>query len=163
MSALMAGLEGAPVLLHPGSHGSASNWAPDSFGTLASALAERGMPVIFTGTDEEGRQFADHLPAHPLVRSGFGQCDLTELLALQSEALVVIASSTGPLHTATALGTAGIGLFGPDAPEWAARWAPIGPNATALTASGRTSDGHLDIPVKEVLEAILRLGADRQA
>ena len=88
---------------------------------------------------------------------------LTELLALQSEALVVVASSTGPLHTATALGTAGIGLYGPDAPEWAARWAPIGPNATALTASGRTSDGHLDIPVREVREAVLRLVAKRKA
>ena len=163
VEALLAGLEGAPVLLHPGSHGSAANWAPASFGTLASALAERGIPVIFTGTEEEGRPFAEHLPVHPLVRSGFGQCNLTELLALQSEALVVVASSTGPLHTATALGTAGIGLYGPDAPEWAARWAPIGPNATALTASGRTSDGHLDIPVPEVREAVIRLVAKRKA
>lgn len=160
---ILDGLGGPPVLLHPGSHGSAANWPPASFGELASALAERGHSVVFTGTEEEGRHFAEHLPSHPLIRSAFGRCDLAELMALQSQALVVVASSTGPLHTATALGTAGIGLYGPDAPEWAARWAPIGPQAEALTAGGRTDEGHLDIPVSDVLQAVLKAGAGRLA
>lgn len=146
-----------PVLLHPGSHGSADNWSPDRFAQLAEQLLLRGFTVGFTGTDDEGQAFAPHMPSSLGVHDWFGRFDLNQLLALQSRAVAVVASSTGPLHTATAMGRPGIGLYGTTPPEWAARWRPIGPSVRVLSTEHRDENGGLDIPVEQVLDAVLEM------
>ena len=153
VTALLDTMADAPILLHPGSHGSAGNWAPQRFAELAVQLTKKGCTVGFTGTAQEGEDFAPYLPAGPHVHDLFGRFNLQQLLALQSRARAVVASSTGPLHTATALGTPGIGLYGTRAPEWAARWAPIGPHVTVLETAEVDAQGHLDIAVEAVVEA----------
>lgn len=150
-------LETPPVLLHPGSHGSAGNWSPERFAALACALVRDGMTVAFTGTAKEGRDFAPHMPAVQGVVSWFGHFNLHQLLAAQSRALAVVASSTGPLHTATAMGTPGVGLYGKNAPAWAERWAPIGPHVAVVEAESTDIHGHLDVPTDEVRAAVLAL------
>ena len=144
-----------PILLHPGSHGSADNWSPDRFAQLAEQLLLRGFSVGFTGTENEGQTFASHMPSSPDVHDWFGRFDLNQLLALQSRSLAVVASSTGPLHTATAMGRPGVGLYGTTPPEWAARWSPIGPHVCVLSTKQRDRNGGLDLSVDQVLEAVL--------
>ena len=151
----LSGMSQAPVLLHPGSHGSAGNWSPERFAALASSLVRSGMTVAFTGTAQEGRDFAPYFPEVEGAVSWFGRFDLNQLLAAQSGSQAVVASSTGPLHTATAMGVPGIGLYGKTAPAWAARWAPIGPQVTVLEADSVDPDGHLDISVERVKAAVL--------
>lgn len=146
-----------PVLLHPGSHGSADNWSPARFAGLAERLVLAGFEVGFTGTASEGQAFAPHMPSSAGMHNWFGLLDLEQLLALQSRSRAVIASSTGPLHTATALGRPGLGLYGTTPPEWAARWGPIGPHVGTVASGQRTGDGRLDIPVEQVFDALLKL------
>lgn len=147
---------GAPILLHPGSHGSAGNWPPERFAELALALAQTGQHVAFTGTEAEGRAFSVHGPDHPLIVSFFGRFNLTQLLAVQAESALVVASSTGPLHTAAALGRPCIGLYGTHPPEWSERWRPLGPAVCVLSTEERTEDGQLDLSVGSVKRAVER-------
>ena len=154
---LLASIDRPLALLHPGSHGSAGNWPPQRFADLAMRLADAGWTVGITGTTPEKEAFDAHRPLRPDVLDFGGRLDLTQLMALQAHASLVVASSTGPLHIASALGTPCVGLFGPDAPEWAERWAPLGPAVSVCTARTTSSDGKLDVPVEDVLEACLNL------
>ena len=151
---------GSPILLHPGSHGSAGNWPQKRFAELALALAKTGRPVAFTGTEAEGQAFSECWPDHPLIHSFFGRFNLEQLLAVQASSALVIASSTGPLHTAAALGRPCIGLYGTRPPEWPERWRPLGPQVDVLSAEDRTEEGQLDLSVSSVMLAVeRRLGA----
>lgn len=139
------------VLLHPGSHGSAGNARPEDVAQWAHQLADAGVQVGLTGTAKEGAAFAEYLPEHRAIHSLFGALSLEELLALQSHASLVMASSTGPLHTASALGIPVVGVYHTSAPAWPERWAPIGPNAQVVLTDRLTSDGHLALDSAEVL------------
>ena len=66
---------------------------------------------------------------------------------------VVIGSSTGPLHIASALDTPVVGLYRADAPFWPERWAPLGPSKLLATKQTLT-DGGLDLSVEEVHAAV---------
>lgn len=144
------------LLIHPGSHGSAGNAKPSDFAQLALSFAESGMTVGITGTASEGHAFEPALPDHPRVCSLFGALDLEELLALQSHAALVVASSTGPLHTASAMGIPVLGLYHSEAPAWPQRWAPIGPAARVFVTDRRTPSGHLELDVAQVIAAAER-------
>ena len=143
------------ALLHPGSHGSAGNWPPARFAELAARLADAGCIVGLTGTAMEREAFSRFRPVREDVLDFGGHFDLTQLMAIQASAALVVASSTGPLHTAAALGTPCVGLYGPAAPEWAERWAPLGPSVRVCTAETQAPDGALDLSVEDVLEACL--------
>lgn len=145
-----------PILLHPGSHGSAGNWSADHFAELATRLADAGHAVGITGTESERIRFAPHLPDHPRIEDLSGRLDLTQLMALQSRSALVVASSTGPLHTAAALGTPCLGVYGTQAPSWPDRWAPIGPSVHLCVTSTRQDDGTLDLSVPDVMDACLQ-------
>ena len=146
----------APILLHPGSHGSAGNWSAGHFAQLAVRLADAGHAVCITGTEVERKRFAPHLPEHHGITELSGQLDLTQLMALQSRAALVVASSTGPLHTAAALGTPCLGLYGNQAPTWPERWSPIGPAVNLCMASASLDNGTLELSVTDVMSACLK-------
>jgi len=142
------------VLLHPGSHGSAGNWPAERFVALAEELAAKGCVVGLTGTAREGEAFSSVMPTHTNIHPLFGAFNLSQLLSAQSQAAAVVASSTGPLHTAAAMGVSVIGIYGTKPPEWSRRWAPIGPSVSVVETSAYTPEGHLDIPVQSVFEAV---------
>lgn len=150
-----------PILLHPGSHGSAGNWPAGQYAALALALAKNGEAVGFTGTEEEGRAFQSHLPDHPLIVSFFGACTLEQLVALQAGAGAVVASSTGPLHTAAALGIPVVGLYRDAAPQWARRWGPNGSSVHVVETRTLTESGNLDIGLDQVITALDTVMASR--
>jgi ADP-heptose:LPS heptosyltransferase len=142
------------VVVHPGSHGSANNWAWPRYADLVRRLGPTHH-VVITGTAAEGKALA---PFWGLLEGtsyvdATGRCSLDELIGLLSAADSVVAASTGPLHLAAALGTRSIGLFGTEAPVWPARWRPIGPEVVVMTAERLAADGGLDIPVDEVWSA----------
>ena len=103
-----------PILLHP-DHTAAPEIGRQITAQLATRLADAGHPVCITGTESERERFAPHLPDHPRITELSGQLDLMQLMALQSHAALVVASSTGPLHTAASLGTPVLGLYGSEA------------------------------------------------
>ncbi|MAC16729.1 MAG: hypothetical protein CMC97_00305 [Flavobacteriales bacterium] len=93
------------------------------------------------------------MPEHPQVCPLFGALNLMELLALQSHAALVVASSTGPLHTASAMGIPVLGLYHSEPPAWPQRWAPIGHSARVFVTDSRTPSGHLELDVERVIAA----------
>ena len=145
------------VVLHPGNHGSANGWARSRFEALCEMLVAEGIPVIVTGSPSERNALEPWLQRVQdidLVTDAVGKWTLEELLDVLSQVRGIVASSTGPLHMATAMGTKGVGLFRAQAPFWPERWAPLG-ECHVLATEALLADGHgLDISVQAVRDAL---------
>jgi ADP-heptose:LPS heptosyltransferase/glycosyltransferase involved in cell wall biosynthesis len=144
------------VVLHPGNHGSANGWSIDRFEELAERLISRGTRVVVTGTASERpalQPWLERAKRHDLFEDSVGAWSLAELSSVLGQVKCVVASSTGPLHLASALGSPSVGLYRSDAPFWPERWAPLGPGCV-LSTSRVCAQGGLDLPVEEVLVAV---------
>ena len=126
------------VILHPGSGGSARDWSPRHFATLASMLAAHdGLAVLMTGGKDEEALVAGIRAVCPLpVRSIVGSLSIREYAALAKLASVFVANSTGPLHVAAAVGTPVVGLYPQIRPLSAARWGPYTDRKIVFTPKG---------------------------
>jgi heptosyltransferase-3 len=131
-TALPLAIQENSVLLHPGSRGSAVEWPMDSFISLALQLKALGIPVYFTGTEEEGLAFRSAIPWQEGICDLSGKLNLEQLLVAISKANGLVACSTGPLHLAGILGKKAIGLFSPRVPIHPGRWRPLGRKSIAL-------------------------------
>jgi heptosyltransferase III len=128
------------VLLHPKSQGSAPEWSEQRWCELLRELEplQAGgakLRIVLTGTEREGTQ-VQRFRADAAAQGAtdlMGQTTLDELIALMAEADGLIASSTGPLHIAAALGKYTLGLFAPRRPMHAGRWKPLGTKAEVLS------------------------------
>lgn len=142
------------VVLHPGNHGSANGWPLDRFSQAASQLQAVGWQVVITGTAQEAPALRSLIAAHEDVVSVVGLLNLEELLALLAHVHVVVASSTGPLHVASAVGTRVVGIYRSEAPFWPERWGPVGSGHTVCATSEILETGGLDVHVSDVLAAV---------
>ncbi len=158
-----------PVVVHPGSGGSAKEWPPEYFGELIRKVARRHV-VVVTGTAEE----ADTIQT--VLRGGgatslAGKLDLMELAALLQNASVFVSHSTGPIHLAAALGTPVVGLY-PQHPAMSERrWGPYTTRKRVFVPAkpqdceecrkgpGEPCACMASIGVEEVAEAVLQLAA----
>lgn len=121
------GIDGDFVVIHPGSGGSADRWPMDRFVEFYRELESSGVPTVITGSEEEGRQIkgtADALGVE--IREITGETDLRTLAAVLSQAGLVVANSTGPLHLAVAVGTRVVGLYPRRKIMSPVRWGPVG-------------------------------------
>jgi ADP-heptose:LPS heptosyltransferase len=129
------------VILHPKSNGNGREWPLERYVELALRLkAEPGICLWITGSAAEGELLARAAPALlalPHVRNLCGQFDLAGLTALIGAADGLVASGTGPLHIASALGQNALGLFPPIKPIDPARWGALGAQARSLSAPAR--------------------------
>lgn len=108
------------------------NWLPERFSELADRLAgELGAFVIFIGGKEDRPLVADVMAAmHTRAITTAGAFDLAESAALLARCQCLVSSDTGPLHLATAVQTATVGLYGSTDPR---RTGPVGKHALVLT------------------------------
>lgn len=121
------------VILHPRSRGHGREWGLEHFGQLARQLHQRGHRVFVSGTQAEGDTMREWLHEHAAVLTDLtGQLSLPQFLAFIAAADGLVASGTGPLHLAAALGRYALGLFPPMRPIHPGRWAPLGPHAGFL-------------------------------
>jgi heptosyltransferase-3 len=114
------------VILHPGSGGSARDWSPDNFASLAFKFANLGWKVVVTGAKGEEklvRRVVDG--SGTMIGSSVGVLSLKGLAAFISFADLLVANSTGPLHIAAAVGTPVIGFYPPIIACSPQRWGPI--------------------------------------
>lgn len=120
-------------------------------------LVAEGIPVMVTGSPSERtalEPWLQRVQDIELVTDAVGKWTLEELMDVLSQVKCVVASSTGPLHMATAMGTPGVGLFRAQAPFWPERWAPLG-ECRMLATEALLSDGSgLDISVQAVRDAL---------
>jgi len=137
---------GSPfVVLGPFSVGSAGGkskcWS--EFPRLAQQLRSLGFPVVVCpgpGEEQACRRFGQDVDVLP----GLG---LSAYAAVMSEARLVVANDSGPLHLAAAVGAPVLGLFGATDP---ARTGPRGRNTQILGSLGRAPS------LQAVLEVVTR-------
>jgi ADP-heptose:LPS heptosyltransferase len=117
-----------PVILHPGSGGSARDWPPEYFATLADLVHNAlGVQVLLTGAPEEENlvEFIRRQTAtKPL--SLCGRLTITELAVLLRRAAVFVGNSSGPLHLAVMVGTPVVAFYPPIQACRPERWGPYG-------------------------------------
>ena len=134
------------LVLHPGSRGNGREWPEGHYLELAASLAEADFRVMVTGTAEEGRRFTrlcggDREGEGGGVADLTGRLDLTQLMALLELADGVIASGTGPLHLAAAVGTRTLGIFPTRAGTVGTnRWGPVGRRAEYVVHQDQCAD-----------------------
>ncbi|USX15523.1 glycosyltransferase family 9 protein [Oxalobacteraceae bacterium OTU3CAMAD1] len=148
--AVLAG-PGFKLILHPKSNGNGREWPLEHYTTLARMLgaAGHGVRVLVTGSAAEGELLAKQAPALlalPNVENMCGRLDLEGFTALIGGCDGLIASGTGPLHLAAALGRPVVGLFPPLKPIDPSRWAAIGPRAHNLVTA--QACGHCADPAR---------------
>jgi ADP-heptose:LPS heptosyltransferase len=93
------------VCVHPGARLYTRRWPPEYFAVVARDIAQRGLRVVLTGSDEEAlltRRIARSLPAAAAVDLA-GQTRLGVFAALLAEARLLVSNDTGVSHVAAAL------------------------------------------------------------
>jgi ADP-heptose:LPS heptosyltransferase len=134
---------GFKLVLHPKSNSNGREWPVAHFEKLARLLLPHpGVRLFVTGSAAEGEWLALHaagLLQMANVTNLCGQLSLDQLVAFLAAADGMIASGTGPLHIAAALGRPTLGLFPPRAPIFPARWGALGSRAQSLCLPGSCS------------------------
>lgn len=124
------------LILHPKSNGNGREWPICHYVELTKILQENEKIICWiTGSASEGgwiQEYAPELFYQDNVRNLCGQLSLDGLIDTISSADGLIASGTGPLHLAAALGKPTLGLFPPFASIDPGRWAPLGSQAQYL-------------------------------
>ena len=129
------------LILHPKSRGSGREWPLDHFSKLVGILPKEKFKIFVTGTKEEGDLIREGLlNKYPEINDMTGKQDFTQLLAFIATADGLVASGTGPLHMAAALGRKAIGIFPPIKPIHPGRWAPLGLDGHFLVLDKNCSD-----------------------
>ena len=118
------------IAVHPGSGHSSPNWEPPRYLHLAQKLAGEGIQILVTGDGREKdleRNFLSDKSEN--IRTSFGELSLREFIALISQMNLLISSSTGPMHIASAVGTPTVSMFCPLSACSPKLWGPIGNDA----------------------------------
>jgi ADP-heptose:LPS heptosyltransferase len=150
------------IILHPKSQRSAVEWPLEKYIELAKVLVQQKKTVIFTGTENEGKEFSAILPVHPQIIDSSGKLNLKQLIFLISSCEALVACSTGPYHIAGISGIKAIGLFSPRKPIHPGRWKALGDKSVALVfdsscsncRKGKACSCIENISVQSVLSAI---------
>jgi lipopolysaccharide heptosyltransferase II len=111
-------------------------WPVERFVALAEQLrVERAnLFIVLTGQPSERpliEQFSSSYSGPVVDATGLGSIGKTA--ALLSECELLVSNDTGIMHLGAAMGVPTVGIFGSASPR---RWAPVGPHATAVSASG---------------------------
>jgi len=128
------------LILHPKSNGNGREWPIAHFLELARALPVERYRIFITGLAQEGEILRRDCPelfqlAH--VRDVTGRMDLAQFISFMQASNGLVASGTGPLHIAAALGIHALGLFPPRRGMQPSRWQPIGVHAGYLAEPGQ--------------------------
>ena len=178
---VLGGLGRPVVALHPGAMDARRRWPTDRFAAVGDAAAAAGCDVVVTGTEGERDPVAAVVsgmcaPARELT----GALSLGGLAALYERCAALVANDTGPVHLAAAVGAPTVALYWVgnlinSGPADRARHRPLVswtihcprcgadctrdlyPDRAGGPACGHRDSFMADIPVKEVVDALLDL------
>lgn len=121
------------LIIHPKSHGHGKEWPAYKYHELCRKLPSDKFNIIFTGTEKEKgfieEHFNDLVQSTSNISNGAGLMNLNEFISFISMADGLLASGTGPLHVAAALGKLSVGFFPPMPPVYSQRWENLGERA----------------------------------
>lgn len=126
------------ICLHPGSGASSKLWRGEHWASVADAVAsEYDAAVVFTGAGAEVATvnvIAAQMKAD--AYSLAGSTSAGQLAALYARALVVLGPDSGAMHTAAAVHTPTVTLFGPADPVEFAPWGDPQRHAVVTSSIG---------------------------
>ena len=145
------------VILHPKSQGNGMEWGLPNFGELIRRLDPSRYQVFVTGTAAERPAIAPLFYEHPEAVDVTGAFSLAELIAFIAACDALVASGTGPLHIAAALGTCAIGLYPDTRPIGPGRWGPIGRDAHVVIMDTDRSEANSRREADQALKLLEQL------
>lgn len=107
------------VAIFPGSGSKTKNWPVANFIALARSIPADARPLFILGPAETDIEAQLSALDFPVLKN----LELSTVAGVARRAAAFIGNDSGTSHLATAVGTAGIALFGPTSPE---RWRPLG-------------------------------------
>jgi len=110
--------------IHPGGYYITQRWLPERFAEVADRLIQKHKARIILMGGPKEEKLIEEIKAS-MTRPPITAIDqsLGNLLALIQACRLLICNNSGPLHMATAVGTATVSTMGPTIPE---RWRPQG-------------------------------------
>lgn len=118
------------VILHPKSQGNGREWPLENYIQLIKSLNVNHYKIFISGTEKERNALQPLLKqTNGLVTDITGLMNLPQFIAFINACDGFVASGTGPLHIAAALGKNALGIFPPIRPVHPGRWAAVGVNA----------------------------------
>ncbi|MCU0242142.1 MAG: glycosyltransferase family 9 protein [Vicinamibacteria bacterium] len=163
LETILGGLDDI-VLLNPGGGWMSKLWPAERYGSVAAAVAARGLrPIVIFGPGEE--DLAETVVAASRGRAVLAPpTSLLDLIELLRRACLIVAADTGPMQLACAIGTPVVALFGPTDASRNGPYAPsdvvVAKRPTCYPCYRRRCPVHAgimrDIEVQDVLEAIDR-------
>ncbi len=117
------------LIIHPLSNGNGKEWPLEYYAKLINSLPQTQFNIFITGSAQEVSSLTPLISQCPQVHTVCGQLNLAQFLELIHRCDGLLASSTGPLHMAAAIGIKALGLYPPPMDINPIRWGPLGPQA----------------------------------
>lgn len=129
------------VILHPKSQGNGREWGLQNFIQLIKLLDIEKYKIFISGVEKE-RELLQPIfdAAGEKVTDITGFMNLNEFMSFIAACDGLIASGTGPIHLAGALGKDAFGIYPPIKPIHPGRWAPLGPKAKVFVLNRSCTD-----------------------
>ncbi|MCW3106245.1 MAG: glycosyl transferase family 9 [Segetibacter sp.] len=129
------------LILHPKSQGSGREWGLENFIKLIHLLDPQKVKIFISGVEKERELLAPIFEAAgDNVTDITGLMTLSEFISFIAACDGLVASGTGPIHLAGALGKDAFGIYPPIKPIHPGRWAPLGPKAQAFVLNKDCND-----------------------
>ncbi|MBN1233342.1 MAG: glycosyltransferase family 9 protein [Candidatus Coatesbacteria bacterium] len=115
------------IAINPGSGRSSPNWKIERYIELAKLLCEaKNIKILLLGSSKEKKDILPYIDDFPESIIPLYGLSLRALISIISQIDILISSSTGPMHIASALGKGTISLFCPLPVCNPDRWGPLG-------------------------------------
>ena len=127
------------LVIHPKSNKSGREWPARHFLRMVQLLENEPVRILLTGVQCELDALKAECPEllrHEKVVVLMGATTSAQLISLIANADGLVASSTGPLHIAAALGIHALGLFPRRTALGERRWYPLGAKGESLQLPG---------------------------
>jgi heptosyltransferase I len=163
---------GSFAILNPGAGWPSKIWPADRYGELAAWLMRsHGLPSLAVWGGEAERPLAETIVATSGNTARLAPpTTLAELAAICRRASLCVASDTGPMHLAVAVGTPTISLHGPSRAEWCGAYGAQNTRLQARYEDGSSQERRQAddsamraITVEMVFEACARILRSRKA
>lgn len=129
------------LILHPKSQGSGREWPLEYYIRLIQLLDASRYNIFISGTKTERSKLAPLFEqVGHLVNDVCGQMSLDQFISFIKACNGLVASGTGPVHLAAALGIDALGIYPPIKPIHPQRWQPVGYKARVFVSNKTCND-----------------------
>ena len=124
------------LILHPKSQGNGREWPIEKFIELVKMLDKKQFNIFVSGTEKERKKLATLFDTvGDDVTDMTGKMSLAQFISFINKCDGLLASGTGPVHIAAALGKNALGLYPPLRPVHLGRWEPLGPHTKVFVTN----------------------------